>query len=181
MTDQELKDLVAGLAVQSARTDAQLAKTDLKIDKMQETIASIGKQLGNIGENQGSVTEEFFYNSLSEKPTVGGISFDRVIKNLGAGKPGHQVEFDIVMHNGAAMAIVEVKYKVHPKTLDQVEKHMRRYRELFPEYKNHKLYGGVAGFSIPNEVIEQAHARGLLVLQRKGDVIQADTTSMQAF
>jgi hypothetical protein len=148
---------------------------------MQETIASIGKQLGNIGENQGSVAEEFFYNSLSDKPTVGGISFDRVIKNVGAGKPGNQIEFDIVMHNGAAMAIVEVKYKVHPNSLDQIEKHMRRYRELFPEYKDYKLYGGVAGFSVPEDVVEQARERGLFVLQRKGDVVEADAASMRAF
>jgi hypothetical protein len=177
MTDQELKDLVAGLAVAQDRTDqdlkdfvAQATKndqkiaasslaTDAKIDKMQAAVASIGKQLGNIGENQGSVAEEFFYNSLSDKPTVGGIAFDRVIRNVGAGKPGNQVEFDIVMHNGVAMAIVGVKYKVHPNSLDQIEKQMRRYRELFPEYKNHKLYGGLAGFSVPDDVIQQAHER----------------------
>ncbi len=134
MTDQEPKDLIASLAVQSAKTDSQLAKTDaqlaktnaqlartdLKIDKMQEAIRSIGKQLGGIGENQGAVAEGFFYNSLSGKPVLGGILFDRVIKNLGAGKPGNQVEFDIVMHNGAAMAIVEVKYKVHPSVVSRL-------------------------------------------------------------
>jgi hypothetical protein len=185
MTDQELKDLVAGLAVQSAKTDERIAAssiaTDAKIDKMQQTVASIGEQLGNISQNLGSVAEEFFYNSLSDKPTVGGISFDRVIRNVGAGKPGNQVEFDIVMHNGAAMAIVEVKYKVHPSSLDQIERHMRRYRELFPEYKDYKLYGGLAGFSVPEDVIAQAHERGLFVLQRKGDVVETDADSMRAF
>jgi hypothetical protein len=206
MTDQELKDLVAGLAVQSAKTEAQMAqtdakiaalseRTDAKIDKLQEailslgkqyggvqeTISSIGKQLGGIGDNQGAVAEEFFYNSLADRPSLGGISFDRVLKNIGAGKPGNQVEFDIVMHNGAAMAIVEVKYKVHPSSLDQIEKQMRRYRELFPEYKDYKLYGGVAGFSVPDDVVEQAHERGLFVLKRKGDVVETDAEAMRAF
>jgi hypothetical protein len=157
--DQELKDLVASLAVAQAKTDVQMTK-------MQETIASIGRQLGSIGDNQGAVAEEFFYNSLADKPRLGSITFDRVLKNIGAGRPGKQVEFDIVMHNGSDMAIVEVKYKVHPKSLDQVEKHMQRYRELFSEYKDYKLYGGVAGFTVPDEVIEQAHERGLFVLQR---------------
>jgi hypothetical protein len=179
MTDQELKDLVASLAIAQAKTEVQMAKTDAKIDKMQETITSIGRQLGGIGDNQGAVAEEFFYNSLTDKPRLGGITFDRVLKNIGAGQPGKQVEFDIVMHNGSAMAIVEVKYKVHPKSLDQVEKHMQRYRELFPEYKDYKLYGGVAGFSVPDEVIEQAHERGLFVLQRKGDVVEADAEAMR--
>jgi hypothetical protein len=237
MTDQELKDLVAGLAVaqaaltasqdrtdaqmarteaQMARTEAQMARTDermartdermartdermartddkivkmqegitkmeLGITKMQETVASIGRQLGGIGDNQGAVAEEFFYNSLVDKPRLGGLSFDRVLKNIGAGKPGKAVEFDIVMHNGAAMAIVEVKYKVHPNSLDQIEKQMRRYRELFPEYKDYALYGGVAGFSVPDDVVELAHERGLFVLKRKGDIVETDTGAMRAF
>lgn len=144
-------------------------------------LKEIGQRMGSMASNQGDVAEEFFYNSLSDKPQLGGISFDRVLKNIGAGKPGHQVEFDIVMHNGSAIAIVEVKYKVHPNSLDQIEKQMRRYRELFPEYKDYKLYGGVAGFSVPDDVVEQAHQRGLFVLKRKSDVVETDSDAMRAF
>jgi hypothetical protein len=214
MTDQELKDLVASLAVAQQKTDVQLEKTQAQVQEtgrflkemgqrmdgneaktdrlfaqthaeLKETgrfLKEIGQRMGSMSNNQGDVTEEFFYNSLVDRPTLGGIAFDRVIKNLGAGKPGkNQIEFDIVMHNGAAMAIVEVKYKVHPGSLDQVEKQMRRYRELFPEYKDYKLYGGVAGFSVPDEVVEQAHERGLFVLQRRGDLVETDAGAMRAF
>ncbi len=217
MTDQELKDLVASLAVQSAKTDALFAANaerdeqrskeaakeaaerskeaaehsketaerskdlDRRFAETDRILKEIGQRMGSMGQNQGDVAEEFFYNSLFDKPTLGGIVFDRVIKNIGAGRPGKQVEFDIVMHNGSAMAIVEVKYKVHPSSLDQIEKQMRRYRELFPEYKDYKLYGGVAGFSVPDDVIEQAHERGLFVLQRKGDVFEADVEAMRPF
>jgi hypothetical protein len=186
MTDQELKDLVAGLAVQSAelaKTHAQsYAETQAAFKETDRFLKEIGQRMGSMASNQGDVAEEFFYNSLVDQPILGGISFDRVIKNLGAGKPGkNEVEFDIVMHNGAAMAIVEVKYKVHPSNLDQVEKQMRRYRELFPEYKDYKLYGGVAGFSVPDDVVEQAHERGMFVLKRKGDLVEADAEAMRAF
>jgi hypothetical protein len=243
MTDQELKDLVAGLGVANAELakiqaqsyvemqiafkendrylketrqehDTYLKETRQEHDRylketfqgydsylketfqghdsyLKETrqehdrfLKEIGQRMGSMASNQGDVAEEFFYNSLSDKPQLGDISFDRVLKNIGAGKPGkpgQQVEFDIVMHNGAAMAIVEVKYKVHPSSLDQIEKQMRRYRELFPEYKDYKLYGGVAGFSVPDDVVEQAHQRGLFVLKRKGDVVETDSDAMRAF
>jgi hypothetical protein len=186
MTDQELKDLVAGLAVQSAelaKAHAQsYAETQAAFKETDRFLKEIGQRMGSMASNQGDVAEEFFYNSLVDQPILGGISFDRVIKNLGAGKPGkNEVEFDIVMHNGAAMAIVEVKYKVHPSNLDQVEKQMRRYRELFPEYKDYKLYGGVAGFSVPDDVVEQAHERGMFVLKRRGDLVEADAEAMRAF
>jgi hypothetical protein len=209
MTDQELKDLVAGLAVaqaEMARFQAQsyaemqatfrendrlfkenerfFKENDRLFKENDRFLKEIGQRMGSMASNQGDVAEEFFYNSLSDKPQLGDISFDRVLKNIGAGKPGkpgQQVEFDIVMHNGAAMAIVEVKYKVHPSSLDQIEKQMRRYRELFPEYKDYKLYGGVAGFSVPDDVVEQAHQRGLFVLKRKGDVVETDSDAMRAF
>jgi len=64
MTDQELKDLVASLAVSQAKTDAQMAKTDAKIEK-------IAKMVGGISNNQGDITEEYFINSLKDKLTLG--------------------------------------------------------------------------------------------------------------
>ncbi len=56
--------------------------------------------------NQGDVAEEFFYNTLFDKPEVGGIRFDGVLKNIVGGKPGKQAEFDVVMHNGSSMVVV---------------------------------------------------------------------------
>jgi hypothetical protein len=37
--------------------------------------------------NQGDVAEEFFYNTLFDKPEVGGVRFDRVLKTSVAANP----------------------------------------------------------------------------------------------
>jgi hypothetical protein len=200
MTDQELKDLVASLAVKSDRLDATVAETSKTIAEMQResrernaaidserietqrALKEIGRRMGAMASNQGDVAEEFFFNTLLDKPEIGGIRFDRVVKNMGAGKPGSkQAEFDVVLHNGSSMAIVEVKYKVHPNDLEQVRQHMQAYRELFPEYKDYKLYGGIAGFSVPQDVVDQALEQGMFVLKRKGDLVEAQAQSMRAF
>ena len=57
MTDEELKELIASLAIKSDRLDAQMQKTDEKLSR-------IGDMLDGIGKNQGAVAEEFFVNSL---------------------------------------------------------------------------------------------------------------------
>ena len=216
MTDQELKDLIASLAVKSdrldaqmaktdaqmaktnmqmAKTDAQMLKTDTKMSRLDEKMAEmaiaqaetarvikeVGRRMGSMASNQGDVAEEFFYNALFEKPQVGGIRFDRVLKNIGGGKPGQQAEFDVVMHNGASMAIIEVKYKAYINDIDQVERQLERYRDIFPEYKSYKLYGGIAGFSISENIVERAKEKGFFVLKRKGEVIEAETQAMKAF
>jgi hypothetical protein len=207
MTDQELKDLVASLAVKSDRLDATVAETSKTIGAMQQesrernavidkeraiaeqeraetqrVMKEIGRRMGSMAANQGDVAEEFFFNSLLDKPEIGGIRFDRVVKNMGAGKPGSkEAEFDVVLHNGSSMAIVEVKYKAHLNDLEQVRQHMQAYRELFPEYKDYKLYGGIAGFSVPQDVVEEAHKQGMFVLKRKGDLLEAEAGDMRAF
>ena len=195
MTDQELKDLIASLAVKSDRLDAQQSKTDEKIaalvaaqaetqTEVKETsrvIKEVGRRMGSMASNQGDVAEEFFYNTLFDKPEVGGIRFDRVLKNIGGGKPGHQAQFDVVMHNGSSMAIVEVKYKAHTNDIEQVERQLERYRDIFPEYKDYKLFGGIAAFSMPDDVVSAAQEKGLFVLKRKGELLETEAEGMKAF
>ena len=160
---------------------ASEAKSEAEYQKVLATIASVGKQLGSISSNLGSVTEEFFYNSLNANPTFGGIKFDRVTPNLIVGTKKRQSEFDIVLTNGNSIAIVEIKHKAHVNDLDQVEAQIKRYRELCPEYINFDIYGGIAGFSVPPDVVKAAHERGLFVLKRKGEILTADAKGMRAF
>ena len=44
---------------------------------------------------------------------------------------GNDAKFDIAMHNGLTMAIVEVEHTAHPNNLDQVEQQMHLHFELF--------------------------------------------------
>ena len=192
MTDQELKDLVANLAVSQAQTQAEVAETsrvikeigvrmDAESAETSRVIKEVGRRMGSMASNQGDVAEEFFYNTLFDKPEVGGIRFDRVLKNIGGGKPGHQAQFDVVMHNGSSMAIVEVKYKAQTNDIEQVERQLERYRDIFPEYKDYKLFGGIAAFSMPDDVVSAAQEKGLFVLKRKGELLETEAEGMKAF
>ena len=206
MTDQELKDLVASLAVKSDRLDAQLAtsqaKTDTQISKSDEQMAllaasqvetraevretsrvikEIGRRMGAMASNQGDVAEEFFYNSLEARPQIGGITFNSVSPNLIFGNKGKHSEFDIVMVNGQSVALIEVKYKAHVSDLDQAEAQVARYRQWRPEHKDYKIYSGLAGFSVAPDVVKAAQARGVFVLKRTGDVVEVGTQGMKAF
>jgi hypothetical protein len=174
MTDQELKELVAGLAVKSDRLDAQQAKTDAKLDRL-------AAMYGGVSENQGAAAEEYFFNSLSQAKQIGEIHFDAVLPKVYGGKMGQQQEYDLVLLNGDSAAIVEVKYKVHPSSLAQLQKRLTLFKEHFPEHKNMKLYGGVAGFSVPDEVTNEAHSKGFFVLKRLGETFAVDAQSMKAF
>jgi len=167
MTDQELKDLVAGLAIAQAKTDEQMKRTDEKLERM-------GITLGNISNNQGAVAEEFFYNSLKHTQTLGGVHYDIVYKNMSASANKVEDEYDIVMINGKDIAIIEVKYKAHESDLEKLltKKH-ENFNKLFPAYKDYTHHLVLATFSLYDDLKIKALSQGVIVLQRKGDTIES--------
>ncbi|MEI6747014.1 MAG: hypothetical protein WCL34_13705 [Methylococcaceae bacterium] len=181
MTDEELKELVASLAIKSDRLDAQLSRTDEQIVELLSAqkesarkLDKVGDLLGNIARNQGDVAEEFFFNSLASDTHLGSVHFDDITKNQHKQRGKFQEEYDIVMTNGEAVGIVEVKYKVHENDLKKLERKMRNFKKLFPIYEAYKLYGAIASFHINDDAKEAALNQGFFVLQRKGDVLQTD-------
>ncbi|MDI9335359.1 MAG: hypothetical protein QM533_13395 [Cytophagales bacterium] len=178
MTDQELRELVASLAVAQAQTEKQLIRTQAELA---ESFKNVNKQLGGIGASQGLVAEEFFYNTLLDKPQIGSLKFDQINMNMQGGKKSDRFECDIAAINGKSLALIEVKYNVHEDAVEQVESHVRRFRKFFPYYAKHKIYGGVAGFHISKDVAELAHKKGFFVLKRKGEAFTASTVDMRAF
>lgn len=195
MTDKELKDLVATLiasqaattlaqaatTLAQAKTDAQMAKTDAQMAKTDEKLNRLSELYGGVSSNQGSAAEEFFFNTLTANPEVGGITFDRVTPHVMPATKNKQGEFDIVMVNGSSVAVIEVKYKVHPSDIDKAAKNLKRYRDFFPEHKNYALYGGIAGFSVPPDAVKAAKEKGMFVLKRVGEVLKTDAKEMRAF
>ncbi len=186
---------------QLAKTDAQLAKTDAQLaetakemretfkgmretfakmrensDRVDEKLTRMGIHLGNISNNQGDVTEEFFYNSLKDKQDLAGIHYDFIDKNMSRSSGKIADEFDIVMVNGRDVAIIETKYKAHEKDLEKlITKKYENFKKLFPIYKDYAHHLALASFHINEDLKEKALEQGVIVLQRKGDVVETTT------
>jgi hypothetical protein len=177
MSDRDFSQIHAildKLALAQTKTELQMAQTDAKLNRL-------ATLYGGVAENQGSVAEEFFFNSLNANPVIGGIKYDRVTPHLVVGTKGKQAEFDLVLVNGNSIALIEIKHKAHVSGLDQLEKQIKRYREAFPEHASYKLYGGIAGLSVPDDTVQEAHRRGLFVLKQQGNVFAVDAQAMRAF
>ena len=176
----ELKESQKKTDAQLAKTDAQLAKTDAQLaetaKQLAETDASLkrlGKYHGGLSNNVGSATEEYFYNILNKKRILNGIRFDSVQRNWGKKGDKQNDEFDIVMLNGTAISVIEVKLQAHKDDIDKIlTKQKKRFNEIFPEYKDYEQHWALATFSIDDELRKKAVASGLTVLQRKGDLIE---------
>jgi hypothetical protein len=156
------------------RLEKSQEKSDRRLDK-------VAKMLGNIGNNQGDVAEEFFYNSLASKPTLAGINYDFVDKNITRHSKSSNIqdEFDIVLINGKDIAIIETKYKAHIRDIEKlINQKYTNFKKLYPEYKDYTHHLGLASFNINEDVKEEAEKNNVILLQRKGDIIETILPSL---
>ena len=198
MTEQGLLDILAGIGLAQAKTEAVMAelgsaqaaaqvKADFETTELKKIVAEstrkfelLSIKLEGLSDNIGYASEDFFFNTLEETPVIGGVKFDRANPKVLIGPKGKKTELDIVLVNGSAVAFVEVKHRPHISHIEQIESHVAKYRTHFPEHKDYKIYAGIAGMSMPQHVIEAAQERGLFVLQQVGRALEVNAEQMRA-
>ena len=189
MTDNELKELVAGLAVSNAEialrfkeTDAKFAETEAQMKRTDATLERVGIRLGNMSDNNGSHAEDYFFNSLEKKPVLGGITYDSVNRNVHAVRFRLEDEYDIVMYNGNSIALIECKYKAHENDVRKlIEKKVYNFKQLFPYYQDYDIYLGIASFSFYPELEDYAKQNGVAILKQKGDTVEIEADNLKVY
>jgi hypothetical protein len=166
VTKEDLAQAIMELKASGLRLEESQKKSDRRLDK-------VAKLVGNISNNQGDIAEEFFYNSLKAKPSMAGINYDYIDKNVTRSKNKIEDEYDILLVNGKDVAIVEVKYKAHENDVERlINKKYENFKKLYPEYKDYNHHLGLASFNMNDDVKELASKNNVILLQRKGDLIE---------
>ena len=148
-------------------------QTSKEVDKL-------SKYIGNIGQNQGDVAEEFFVNSIGTTLNIGNIQYYELNKNMYRKTKKAEGEFDIVLVNGTELALIEIKYKAHKNDIDDlINKKYTNFKKLYPEYSNYNHHLGLASFNMNEDVKELASKSNVILLQRKGDLIETILPSNQ--
>ena len=168
----ETDQIVKATALQMAETDQIVKATALQMAKTDRQISRLEKQIGGVTNSHGSFAEEYFYNSLRRgNKQFFGEKFDKLIRaeimhdenNIMKG------ELDLILINCISAAIIEVKFKVREKHIEQVKKKVKRFRERFPEYKNHRVILGLASMVFDEDIQNKCIENGIAVIQQIGD------------
>ena len=163
-TEKRFKDLEQRFKDTDRMLTEKFQETDRKIDKL-------ARLYGGVSENSRDVAEEFFRRGLEARNSIFGLEYEEV-DQLARKTRQLQGEYDIVLHNGEYSIVIEVKYKLHPKGVeDFINRKLPKFKPLFPEYADKKLIGAVAGMSVPPDSYELATELGLLVLTQSGETI----------
>ena len=155
------------------QANTERMQAEAKVNRLANKIDKLAEMYGGVSNSQGAVAEEFYYNSLKDKPVLNGMTFDSIYKNIAGNRHGVEDEFDLVLVGRDNVFVLEVKYKAHPRDLERLlDKKQTNFNTLLPQYKDHAQHWGLAAFHLPDEVKQAALAHGIHLLQRKGDVIQ---------
>mgnify|MGYP000468065485 CR=1 FL=1 len=190
MTDNELKELVASLAVSNKElrdsqkeTDTQIKElsvsqkeTDVQLKETGRKLDKIAKMIGGVSKSQGDVAEDFFYNSFIKDNHLGELSFDDITKNMAKHRGKTQEEYDIFLTNGESIAIIEVKYKAHTDDIKKLTRKFDNFKKLFPIYKDYKLYGAMASFYFNQDTKDELLNAGYFIVERSGDLIKTENS-----
>ena len=159
---------------------AMFAETDRQIKAMQ-------KEIGGMGNSNGEFAEEFFYNSLEKTMTFAGIHFDTINNHFGGKRtmPNNteiKAQFDIVLHNGDSLALIEAKYKADEDDVKElVEKKVPNFKILYPGFANHKLYLGIGSLVLKDRVVQEAKKLGVGLMKQRGDAVEYKTDWVRVY
>ncbi len=140
MTDLELKEFVASLAVRQAETDRQIRESQTRTDRQ---IEELGKQLGGLGQKFGGFTEGMAFPSM-QKILREQFGMDVVSVRNTARKHGRSLEIDVMAYaNGEVntVYVVEVKSHLREDGLQQMLRILREFHDFYPGHENKKVYG----------------------------------------
>ena len=162
MTDEELKQLVASLAVSQQETDRQLKE--------------LGKQIGGLGEKFGSFTEGLALPSmakiLSEK-----FGMEVISPSVRVSKQGEHMEIDVLAYANSEVNeayVVEVKSHAREESIVQLRNIMERFRRFFPEHKDKAVFGILAAVDLSAELRERVLKAGFYVARIHDEVFELD-------
>jgi ribosomal protein L9 len=184
MTDDELKQLVAGLAIaqeeMAKENDKRLKENNKQFKKMtKETdkqLKELGKQIGGLGKKFGSFTEGLALPSMT-KILRERFKMEVISPSVRVSKNNIDAEIDVLAYANSAINevyVVEVKSHLREEAITQLNSLMANFKILFPEHKDKKLYGIIAAVDISEALKKRVLAAGFYMARIQDETFSLD-------
>jgi len=145
-------------------------------------IKKLQKTVGGMANNQGFFAEEYFFNSFEKgEQNFFGEKFDEIEKNIKPKTKKLQDEYDIVLYNHNSVAIIEVKYRANINDIPVVLKKAETFRILSPDYKDFKIYLGLASMSFYPALEQECINEGIAIIKQVGDTVVINDKHLKIF
>jgi hypothetical protein len=181
----------AKMAASKAETDAKIAASDAKMaaafDRLDAVVESTKAELAGLSESSGRAVESMAYSFFDTRMTFAGVKFDEMETGVNRKKKlpdGTKVqgEYDIVLYNHSAIALIEAKNRVRKGDVTKLtEEQLPRFKLFFPQYRDFTFYLGLCGMSFEEGVEEEALDMGIGTLKPNGDAVEINEATVKAW
>jgi hypothetical protein len=190
-TDAKIAEALAQIAASREETDAKIAAADAKMaaafDRLDAVVESTKAELAGLSESYGRSVESMAYSFFDAHMTFAGVKFDELEtgvnrkKKLPDGTKVHG-EYDIVLYNHSAIALIEAKNRVRKGDVTKlIEEQLPRFKLFFPQYRDFTFYLGLCGMSFEEGVENEALDMGIGTLKPNGDAIEINEATVKAW
>ncbi len=178
MTDDELKELVAGLAVTQDRVSRlieDLAKEGA--ERQAETdrqLRTLRKEVGGLANKWGRYTEAMAYPSM-DKLLREDFQMEFVAPDVTKRLNGRSLQIDVLGYSNtrtSAVYVVEVKSRLRSEDVDQILNILDSFFDFFPEHHGKALYGVLAAVHVEDSLRARVLKKGLYLAEVSGDLYE---------
>jgi outer membrane protein assembly factor BamD (BamD/ComL family) len=129
------------------------------------------------------VAEAYFINSFEQHPYFAGQDFQIIESDVKKYSKALNLrgQYDLLLHNGTSVAIIEIKYKAKKEDVEEVLNKVESFKKLFPQYKNYALYLGLAGLSVEKSAEEEAIKQGVGIIKQVGKNMVINDAHLKTF
>ena len=180
------KEAEARFDREMALSNAAFEKRNAEFEKQRiETnrqLQELSKSINGISKSNGLFAEEYFFNSFEKgKSTFFGETFDDIERNIKGIEPGFKDEYDILLINGNAVGIIEVKYKGRIDDIPDIINKAHTFRVNYPKYQNHRVYLALATMMFNQRLEDECIKQGIAIVKQVGDKVIIADEHLKAF
>jgi len=169
MTVEEMQKGVQEVWQLFKETDLKFKETDQKF-QMLET--SLDKKIEALIGTWGKFVEGLVAPGTVKLFRERGIEVTGVSQRVKRQKNGDGMEIDVLAINGEYAILIEVKSTLGVEDVREHLDRLGKFATFFPEYRERKILGAVAGIDIQENADRFAYQQGLFVITQSGDTVK---------
>ena len=147
-------------------------ETDRKFAELAETVKNTNRKVGELTDKWGEFVESMVEPAVVRLFAGRGIPLDGTSLRARRRRDGREMEIDILGANREYVVAVEVKTTLRADDVKDFVRTLDDFKTFFPEYREYKVIGAVAGMRLQKGVDEYAKRHKLYVLAQSGETVQ---------
>ena len=152
--------------------DRRRVEANRTMEELKKQVQETTKAVNNLTTRWGRFVEEMVEPAVVRLFQERGIDVTQTMSRLKSQRPGAAMEIDIVAVNGSELVAVECKSRLSKDDVNDFLTRLQRFKVAFPQFREFRIYGAVAGIEIDQGIDAYAYRQGLFVIKQSGETVK---------